>query len=67
MFENIEEAHMGSKNIIPPLVGVISLWELLWLGLSITYFLKNGINKILEDVEGFGGVENVHFTSFVLQ
>ena len=29
--------------------------------------LKNGINKILEDVEGFGGVENVHFTSFVLQ
>ena len=29
--------------------------------------LKNGINKILEEVEGFGGVENVHFTSFVLQ
>ncbi|MBH43532.1 MAG: flagellar biosynthesis protein FliL [Rickettsiales bacterium] len=29
--------------------------------------LKNGINKILEGVEGFGGVENVHFTSFVLQ
>ena len=29
--------------------------------------LKNGINDILEDVEGFGGVENVHFTSFVLQ
>ena len=29
--------------------------------------LKDGINKILEKVEGFGGVENVHFTSFVLQ
>ena len=29
--------------------------------------LKNGINQILENVEGFGGVENVHFTSFVLQ
>ncbi len=29
--------------------------------------LKNGINKVLEGVEGFGGVENVHFTSFVLQ
>ena len=29
--------------------------------------LKEGINLILEDVEGFGGVENVHFTSFVLQ
>lgn len=29
--------------------------------------LKDGINEILEDVEGFGGVENVHFTSFVLQ
>lgn len=29
--------------------------------------LKEGINLILEEVEGFGGVENVHFTSFVLQ
>jgi flagellar FliL protein len=29
--------------------------------------LKEGINGILEGVEGFGGVENVHFTSFVLQ
>ena len=29
--------------------------------------LKDGINRILEDVEGFGGIENVHFTSFVLQ
>ena len=29
--------------------------------------LKDGINKVLEEVEGFGGVENVHFTSFVLQ
>ena len=29
--------------------------------------LKEGINKVLVLVEGFGGVENVHFTSFVLQ
>ena len=29
--------------------------------------LKTGINNVLEKVEGFGGVENVHFTSFVLQ
>ena len=29
--------------------------------------LKDAINGILEGVEGFGGVENVHFTSFVLQ
>lgn len=29
--------------------------------------LKEGINLTLEEVEGFGGVENVHFTSFVLQ
>ncbi len=29
--------------------------------------LKEGINSVLEKVEGFGGVENVHFTSFVLQ
>ena len=29
--------------------------------------LKNVINDVLMKVEGFGGVENVHFTSFVLQ
>ena len=29
--------------------------------------LKEGINNTLVKVEGFGGVENVHFTSFVLQ
>ena len=29
--------------------------------------LKDGINEVLMKVEGFGGVENVHFTSFVLQ
>ena len=29
--------------------------------------LKNGINDILMKVEGFGGIENVHFTSFVVQ
>tara|TARA_B100000686_G_C16672507_1_gene907287 strand:+ start:449 stop:1087 length:639 start_codon:yes stop_codon:yes gene_type:complete len=29
--------------------------------------LKEGINNTLMKVEGFGGVENVHFTSFVLQ
>ena len=29
--------------------------------------LKDAINGILEGVEGFGGVENVHFTSFVVQ
>ena len=29
--------------------------------------LKDGINEVLEKLEGFGGVEDVHFTSFVLQ
>ena len=29
--------------------------------------LKNAINTMLEELEGFGGVEGVHFTSFVLQ
>ena len=29
--------------------------------------LRDGINQVLVKVEGFGGVENVHFTSFVLQ
>ena len=29
--------------------------------------LKEGINSVLEKLEGFGGVEDVHFTSFVLQ
>ena len=29
--------------------------------------LKVGINEVLMKVEGFGGIENVHFTSFVVQ
>ena len=29
--------------------------------------LKEGINEVLIKVEGFGGIENVHFTSFVVQ
>ena len=29
--------------------------------------IKNAINKRLEDLEGFGGVEGVYFTAFVLQ
>ena len=29
--------------------------------------LRDGINEVLMQVEGFGGIENVHFTSFVVQ
>ncbi len=29
--------------------------------------IKNSINDTLMKVEGFGGIENVHFTSFVIQ
>ena len=29
--------------------------------------IKEAINAKLEELEGFGGIENVHFTSFVLQ
>lgn len=29
--------------------------------------LKNAINRVLEEKEGFGGVDNVYFTSFVIQ
>ena len=29
--------------------------------------IQDAINLKLEDLEGFGGVEGVHFTSFVLQ
>ena len=29
--------------------------------------IKNAINKRLEELEGFGGVEGVYFTAFVLQ
>ncbi len=29
--------------------------------------LRDGINDVLMKVEGFGGIENVHFTSFVVQ
>ena len=29
--------------------------------------VKDALNEFLEDKEGFGGVEGIHFTSFVLQ
>jgi flagellar FliL protein len=29
--------------------------------------LKEVLNAELEELEGFGGIEKVHFTSFVLQ
>ena len=29
--------------------------------------LEDSLNKKLEELEGFGGVEYVHFTSFMLQ
>ena len=29
--------------------------------------IKEALNIFLEDKEGFGGVEGIHFTSFVLQ
>lgn len=29
--------------------------------------MKDAVNKRLEELEGFGGIENVFFPSFVLQ
>ncbi len=34
---------------------------------SLAVALRDAINTKLQDLEGFGGVEEVHFTSFVLQ
>ena len=34
---------------------------------ALSAALRVGLNVKLEDLEGFGGVEEVHFTSFVLQ
>jgi len=34
---------------------------------SLAEALRDGINEVLMKVEGFGGIENVHFTSFVVQ
>ena len=34
---------------------------------SLANSIKDSINDMLMKVEGFGGIENVHFTSFVIQ
>ena len=34
---------------------------------NLSEALRDGINEVLVKVEGFGGIENVHFTSFVVQ
>ena len=45
----------------PNVVGPFGLFQ------SLADALKEALNVFLEDKEGFGGVEGIHFTSFVLQ
>ncbi len=35
--------------------------------LTTVAFLPQLINTYMEKVEGFGGIENVHFTSFLIE
>ena len=42
----IANKNVIAVNIIPPAVGVLYKWELLWLGISIKTFLKYGINNL---------------------
>ena len=66
---NVESHHLALRSEILGVMSEFSMEDLAGREgkgqLAIS--LKDAINGILEEVEGFGGVENVHFTSFVLQ
>ena len=69
VIENVEKHQMALRSEVLGVMGTYSVDDIDGkvgrdkLGDSI----KDAINVKLEDLEGFGGVEGVHFTSFVLQ
>ena len=66
---NVESHQLALRGIILGVMSEFSEEDVAGIagkqGLSNS--LKDALNVFLEDKEGFGGVEGIHFTSFVLQ
>jgi flagellar FliL protein len=69
VIENVEKHQMALRSEVLGVMGTYSVDDIDGkVGRDkLADSIKDAINVKLEDLEGFGGVEGVHFTSFVLQ
>ena len=69
VIENVEKQQMALRSEVLGVMGTYSVDDIDGkVGRDkLAESIKDAINVKLEDLEGFGGVEGVHFTSFVLQ
>ena len=69
VIENVEKHQMALRSEVLGVIGTYSVDDIDGkLGRdNLANSIKDAINVKLLDLEGFGGVEGVHFTSFVLQ
>ena len=69
VIENVEKHQMALRSEVLGVMGAYSIDDIDGkVGRDkLANSIKDAINVKLEELEGFGGVEGVHFTSFVLQ
>ena len=69
VIENVEKHQMALRSEVLGVIGTYSVDDIDGkVGRDkLANSIKDAINVKLEELEGFGGVEGVHFTSFVLQ
>jgi len=69
VMQNVEAHELGLRSAILNRIGSFTEDQIKGeAGRNmLTESLKEVLNKQLEELEGFGGIEKVHFTSFVLQ
>ena len=69
VMQNVEAHELGLRSAILNRIGSFTEQQIKGeAGRNmLTESLKEVLNKELEELEGFGGIEKVHFTSFVLQ
>ena len=69
VIENVEKHQMALRSEVLGVMGTYSADDIDGkIGRDkLADSIKDAINLKLDDLEGFGGVEGVHFTSFVLQ
>ena len=66
---NVESHQLALRGIILGVMSEFSEQDVAGIDgkKALSNSLKDALNVFLEDKEGFGGVEGIHFTSFVLQ
>ncbi len=66
---NVESHQLALRGIILGVMSEYSEQDVAGIDgkQALSNSLKDALNVFLEDKEGFGGVEGIHFTSFVLQ